>query len=309
MGNSRIPIVAILIILLSTFTNPVCAQTYSRATDYKTVNPFYDDTLTRPCCWVELDLLLNPIYISQFGGKFLLNGHRLFLGPTPRFYAVLPGTNPFTGRDPYNPISNIVEIEDQSNAAYFDFTVGFLRKSKSTFLNHSRFMVGLTHDKLETGSDNIYYKFPSGGMELTALFDHNFAYKLSDLDFKLVNLIFNVDWQAGLFASLAPIYADMTWSDSTIKSASDAGYIWQEKNPYLGGWGWITSANIEIGGVLSKKHFLKHIAFTVGTRLVMEGLYTSTQVLVNGEAGFRLKVNNYGIFFAGPVINFKYLIF
>jgi hypothetical protein len=138
------------------------------------------------------------------------------------------------------------------------------------------------------------------------MLDKNITHKLSDLDFKLVNLIFSFNVQAGLFASLAKIQTHIAWEGDTIRSASNAR--WQFPNPHSG-WGWLASANFEVGGLLCHSCSLKHFGITVGARTMVEGLYTSSDVLLNGKPGYRLKVQNYGIFMAGPVINIKYINF
>ena len=79
--------------------------------------------------WAELDLMLNPIYISQFGSHYKLNGHRLSVNPTPKFYAVQPGQL---------PLSNLEEILDQSNAAYLFFRLDYLNKNSSEILHNLR---------------------------------------------------------------------------------------------------------------------------------------------------------------------------
>lgn len=303
-------IISLLIILIN--FSPAIAQNNS-VPDEVSTRTFYD-TLRNQRWWFEVDLLLNPIYISQLSSKYSLNGHRLSVRPGPRFYGVLPTQIAF---------SDFGETADQSNAIYFHCGPWF-DKSALTFLHNTRFVFGVTHDKLETGSSSIYYKFPDGGTELTVMLDKNIPDILPDLDFKSVNLIFNFNVQAGLFASVAGVKANMKFSDTTIESVSNSRWQW----PVPGnGWGWLVSTNAEVGGVLCHEYFIsqkftancwlgkglfgffKHIGFTVGARVMVEGLNSSTDVTVQGVSGYRLKASNYGLFFTGPVINLKYIKF
>ena len=176
-----------------------------------------------------------------------------------------------------------------------------------------RLIFGITHDKLETSSPDVFYKFPSGGTQLTFLLDKNLNTLIKgvfkELDFETVNLIFNFDVSAGFFMGLANVYADIRTPDSTIKSEKAADYIWQDDKPGINVWGWQVATSFEVGGVLGRKHIWKHLGITVGAKTMFEGLYTGTDVLVNNVPGYRLRMCNYGLFFVGPVLNIKILNF
>ncbi|HMH35133.1 MAG TPA: hypothetical protein VK543_18985 [Puia sp.] len=292
-----------------------CISTDSFGQPYP--DKYYDDTLMQHRIWLDLSLMLNPIYSFNLSSKYILNGHKLKnLNPTPTFYAVQPGKNPFSG---------LGEIADQANAFYISFRLP--KWADSGVFSKMNLFVGITHDKLQTISSNVIYHFRDGGTELTLGLDKNITAPFSKhIDFKEVNLLFNIDIQAGLFLSLANAYTNITLEDTVIKSATDDSYLWQLKDPYLGGWGWLFSGKFEIGGVLCHKYlfstrftkssvggwfygWLRHVAVTVGFKTMVEGLYTSPQVKVNGIPGSRLKVNNYGFFFVGPIFTFKYLNF
>lgn len=304
MNFMRPCVPALSIVLLSSYWNVVTAQApanapyYSEATGYKTVNTeHYDSVLMNQHWWVELDLLLNPLYVSQFSSQYILNGQRLPAKPVPHFYALQPTQSLF---------SSIGEVLDQSNAIYVNFRAPWLERSKWAILHHTYIMVGITHDKLETGSQTVYYKYNDGGTELTLMLNKNITHRLSDLDFKLVNLLFSFNIQAGVFASLARVQTHMAWKEDTIQSANHSR--WQFPNP-RDGWGWLVSSNFEVGGMICRSCSLKHFGITAGARGMVEGLYSSDKVLVNGEPGYRLKMRNYGVFIAGPVINLKYINF
>ncbi|HUB61121.1 MAG TPA: hypothetical protein VL978_10485 [Puia sp.] len=281
------------------------------------INKYYDDTLMHQQWWIDVELLQTPIYISQFGGKYVLHGCRLPIGHPPRFYAVLPGTNPFSSANPFNLWADITEIEDQSNAAYINFHLKQLNRSRIKFLHDMTVMTGITHDKLETGSATTYYKFPDGGMELTAMLNKRFFNGISNVDLRRLNLLFNFDVQAGLFASLSTIRANMAMpqkkspQDSIYISTTWDGYWWQEKRFFVPGWGWLAGANAGIGGMLSHKNkWLRHCGLALSARVRAEGLYTAPEVIVSNETGYsKLHVANYGVFFAGPILCLKYVQF
>jgi hypothetical protein len=280
----------------------------------KTNNPFYDKLMNQHW-WVEVDFLLNPIYIAQFESKYRLNGKPISLGPSPRFYGTLPSQVPF---------SDINETADQSNAIYFNFPLPPFMRANSGLFHTMRFVLGVVHDKIQTSSAATFYKFKEGGTEVAFMLDKNVSSILKGLDFKLINLIFNLNVQAGVFFSASNIYAHITTPDTVIKSEDSVRWFFQHKDPYLGGWGWLTSFNAEVGGVLCHSYFIsekftstgfgkamfnvfKHVGVTVGAKIMFEALYTNTHVTVNGVPGSKLKVGNYGIFFAGPILSIKYI--
>ena len=246
--------------------------------------------LSNQAIWIELDCLVNPIYISQFSGQYKLNGKKLHINPKPRFYAVQPGQVPF---------SSFNEILDQSNAGYLNIRLKRLERSRFSLLRNTRLIVGITHHKLQTGSDTVHYKYDDGGTELTFMLDKNLTEEISKLNFDKIGLVFSVNMQVGFFLSVAKIRTEIRVPGQTILSTNTKR--WQLPNPNTG-WGMMASANLEIGKIFGR------FAFTVGSKLMMEGLYSSDKVTVNDVPGYTLKVSNYGIFFSGPVLNLKYLI-
>ena len=243
--------------------------------------------------WIELDAIMNPIYVTQFSTHYKLNGQLLHVSILPRFYAVTPAQLPF---------GNLNEILDQSNAAYLNFRMLFLDHSPISWLHNTRLVIGATHDKLQTGSDSIHYKYDDGGTEFSVMLEKHFFNSLSDLDFNKAGLIFSFNVQYGLFLSLAQIKSNMSWKDTTITQEDTHRWIWGESKPYIGGWGWLVGSNVEIGRAFG------FFVVTLGSKFMTEGLYSSDKVIVNNVAGNRLRVNNYGLFFAGPMINLKFLI-
>jgi hypothetical protein len=277
---------------------PTTGQKYWK---YPEPNSFYDDTLMHQRFWVEVDLDLDPIYSFQFSSRFRYGGHVLNnLKPLPRFYVVQPGTTPLSG---------VNEIADQSNAIYANIRLFGPNATDKPILNNLTFIVGITHDKLQTNDSLVQYHFPNGGMEFTFMLDKNVTFLLRDWDFKMVDLMCDFDLRAGFFISGSTIQTYIRMPDTVIQSVDFKGYVWQERNPYLGGMGWQVSGNFEVGGIPFHCGWGYHWAFTVGVRTLMEGLYTSPQVQLNNEAPRRLSIDNYGLFFVGPNVNIKYLIF
>jgi len=243
--------------------------------------------------WIEVDAIMNPIYITQFSSHYTLNGRRLDVGLLPRFYAVTPAQLPF---------GNLKDIFDQSNAAYANFRMLFLDRSPFCWFHNTRLVVGVTHDKLQTGSDSIHYKYDDGGTEFTVMLQKQFFSNLSDLDFSKAGLIFSANVQYGLFMSLAQIKAHMTWKDTVITQEDNHRWVLSETHPYIGGWGWLVGTNLEFGRAFG------WFVLTLGSKFMVEGLYSQAKVIVNNVPGNRLKVSNYGLFFCGPTINLKILI-
>jgi hypothetical protein len=197
-----------------------------------------------------------------------------------------------------------------------------LENSNIGLLHHTRLIIGITHDKLQTGSSDVYYKYSNGGTEATVLLDKNISYNLSALDFKKVSLIFNWNVQAGLFASLAKVQSNIIWQGDTLKSTNDAR--WQFPNP-RSGWGGLIATNVEVGGFFCHDYFIsqdfsrnswlgqglfwffRRFGVTVGARILAEGLHSGTDVTVNGKSGYHLTANNYAAFFSGPILGIKWL--
>jgi hypothetical protein len=265
--------------------------------------------------WFEVNGILNPVYITQFTGKYRLNGHALQISPGPQFYAVTPSQTPF---------KNFNETFDQSNSVYVSLYMTFLENSALTILHHIRLMIGVTHDKLETDSSTIQYKYENGGTELTVMLQKNISYRLSSFDYKTAGVIFSMNVQAGAFLSVAKVTTKMQWANNSIYSV-DTNQRWQVPTPGHG-WGALQAENIEVGGVLCHDYFInrdftantcigkglfwffRRLAISVGAKFMVEYLHSADQVnasMVPGQVS-RLTVNNWGVFFAGPTLNLKW---
>ncbi|HTR28579.1 MAG TPA: hypothetical protein VMH27_04885 [Puia sp.] len=272
--------------------------------------------------WVEIETLLNPIYITQHSSSYRLNHQILPIHPTPRFYALQTGQNAFLGSSPFSILNDLQTTFDQSNSYFGSVKLWFLDSSQCHLLRETRFIVGITHDKLQTSSPEVKFHYDNGGTELTFLLEKTLSKKLSDLDFGRTNLIFRLNFQAGILFALATVSDSMVYKGMLIEQADNNRLQFPGFNR---GWGWQTGINFELGGVICHTYFIshnftnnssighglfwffKHLAFCTGARLMAEELYSSPEVLVDGKGGYRLKVNNFGIFFCGPVVHFKWL--
>src|SRR6266702_4735278 len=160
-------------ILLNAYMNPAFSQFDSSARLHSAMKSYLRDTqivsryyrMYEQFFSFQWDLLLNPVYITQISSKFKLNGRRLDITPTPRFYALLPGQNALLGNT----------ITDEAGCYYLSFRMPLLENSNIGFLHHTRLIVGITHDKLQTGSSEVYYKYSNGGTEAIIMFDKNIS--------------------------------------------------------------------------------------------------------------------------------------
>ncbi|MES1159571.1 MAG: hypothetical protein ABUM51_02345 [Bacteroidota bacterium] len=257
----------------------------------------------------QWDLLMNPIYITQISGKYKLNGKPLNITPRPQFYSLMPGQNGLLGST----------ITDEAGCYYFSFRMPWFEKSSIGFLHNTRLIFGFTHDKLQTGSDEVYYKYTDGGTEATLMLDKNLTPNISALNYNRLRLIFSWNAQAGVFASVAKIRTHMIWQGDTILAVNDNRY--QLPNP-RSGWGGIVASNVEVGVPLCYRFlfcqsftntfvgkklfwFFRRIGLTVGARVMVEYLHSGTDVTVNGKSGYHLTANNFAASFSGPIIGLK----
>lgn len=273
---------------------------------------------------VEGDALLNPIYVFQASSGYRLNKTPYPLTPVPKFYALQTGQNAFLGSTPFSIISDFNQIGDQANAGYVSIRLWFLDHTASSFFHDMRFKVGITHDKMQTNAPNVTYGYDDGGTEITFLLEKQVFKKLSDLDLRAANLMLNIKVQAGILFPIATVkpFVQNAAGDTIIRPVSDNR--WQSMS-FHNGWGWQTGLKVDIGGVLCHEFFIcrrftencpvghalfwffRRLALTVGARFMMEELYSKPQVLYYGQAGYQLKVDNYSVFFSGPVISFRWL--
>jgi hypothetical protein len=279
--------------------------------------------LSKDLFTIEGDALLNPIYVFQASSGYRLNNTPYPLTPAPKFYALQTGQNAFLGSTPFSIISDFNQIGDQANAGYASIRLWFVHDTTSFFYN-MRFKAGITHDKMQTNAPNVTYGYDDGGTELTFLLEKQVFKKLSDFDLRVANLMMNLNVQAGIFFPLAavkPVVVD-PGSDTIIRPLSNDR--WQSIS-FHNGWGWQTGLKVDIGGVLCHEFFIcrgftgncpvghalfwffRRLAFTVGSRFMMEELYSKPQILYYGHSGYRLKTDNYSVFFSGPVISFRWL--
>ncbi|HXB34177.1 MAG TPA: hypothetical protein VNV35_12175 [Puia sp.] len=265
--------------------------------------------LDQQLVYVQWDILMNPIYFTQITGNYRLNGQPQNITPRPKFYALLPGQSALLGS----------AITDEAGCYYASFRICAFDHSHLKFFQNMRLIVGATHDKLQTGSNTVYYKYTNGGTEATALLEKNLSPKITRLNYSRLRLIFNWNAQAGLFASLAKIQTNMIWKGDTIVGINNNRL--QFPNP-RSGWGGIAASNIEVGVPLcgttriepasnstwaGKTLFrvFRHVALTVGSRLLLEYLHGGTDVSVNGMTGYHLTHNNFAFAFCGPILGVR----
>jgi hypothetical protein len=272
--------------------------------------------------WGEIETLLNPIYIFQHSSSYKLNNEIIPVTPTPRFYSLQTGQNAFLGSSPFSIVSDLHQTFDQANSYFGSVKLWFWDSSDCHPLRDLRFVIGVTHDKLQTSSSAVKYRYDNGGTELTLMLEKCLSKKLSDLDFGSTNLIFRINFQAGILLALATVDDSMVYKGELIQETSSSRLQFPGFNR---GWGWQTGFNAEIGGAICHSYFIstrftrdccighglfwffKHLAFCTGARIMAEELYSSPQSLVDGKGGYRLKVNNFGVFFCGPTVQFKWL--
>jgi hypothetical protein len=276
--------------------------------------------------YFEVNLLLNPVYVIQASSKFRLNGHRLPFPKAyrPKFYSTQPWQNAF---------SSIGEIADQANSLYGSFYLAFLERSKTTFLHNIRLVVGATHEKMEADSPAVVdYRYKDGGTEATVMLEKNIAYKLSNRQYKETGIIFGVNAQAGFFESVAKARTIINY-DGYHMYSTDTNQRWQWPSP-RNGWGWVAGLNMEVGGLVCHDFFIsndfsrncwlgkglfwffRRFGVSVASKIAIDGLYSADGVIVNGvpangviakATGNRLRGDNYSLFFAGPLINVKWI--
>lgn len=268
--------------------------------------------------YAEVNLLLNPVYVWQFSGRYRLNGHKLDIPKVyaPRFYSTQPWQKAF---------SDVGEIADQANSAYGSIYLKFLEKSSHPFLHHIRLVIGATHEKLEADSGAVQYSYRDGGTEATIMLEKNVAWRLSTKQYQSNGILFGINAQAGVFGSAAKVRTRIDYNGYHINSV-DTGR-WQWPSP-RNGWGWLAGMNVEVGGLLCHDEFInksfstdcwlgrglfwffRRMGVTVGTKLMFIGLNSADGVNVSGIPGVtsgRLRMSNYSLFLTGPVINLKWI--
>jgi hypothetical protein len=283
----------------------------------QTSNDYQPFPLRQTPFYFELNLLLNPIYVAQFSSHFRLNGHPLFIPKAyrPKFYSTQPWQNAF---------SSVEEIADQGNSLYGSFYLTFLENSAIPLLHHIRLVVGATHEKMESDSGVVEYGYRNGATEATFMLEKNIAYRLSNRQYQTTGIIFGINAQAGFYESVAKVTTVIHYNGYNIVSY-DTLQRWQWPST-RNGWGWMAGVNMEVGGILCHdyficQHFTDHSCFakacfwflrrfgvSLSTKLMVDGLYSADGVYVNGGPGAnRFRINNYSLFLAGPVINFKWV--
>lgn len=135
-------------------------------------------------------LLMNPIYATQITSRYKLNGVPKNIQPRPKFYALVPGQNAFLGS----------AFTDEANNYYASFRMPWFERSRMALLHNVRLIFGFTHDKLQTNSDEEYYKYGDGGTQVTLMLEKNLTPDNSWDNYRRFRLIFNWNVQAGLFA-------------------------------------------------------------------------------------------------------------
>jgi hypothetical protein len=283
----------------------------------QTSNDYQPFPLRQTPVYFEVNLLLNPVYIAQVSSKFRLNGHRLPIPQAyrPKFYSTQPWQNAF---------SSVDEIADQANSAYASIYMTFLENSAIPLLHHIRLVVGATHEKMESDSNQVvYYGYKDGGTEATVMLEKNIAYRLSNRQYQSTGIIFGINAQAGFFESVAKVRTIINYKGYNIFS-TDTNQRWQWPSP-RNGWGWVAGVNMEVGGVLCHDYFLckdftehcclgkglfwffRRFGISISSKIMAGGLYSADGVIANGAPGNRLRINNYSLFFAGPLINIKWV--
>jgi hypothetical protein len=283
----------------------------------QTSNDYQPFPLRQTPAYFEVNLLLNPIYVAQVSSKFRLNGHRLPIPQAyrPKFYSTQPWQNAF---------SSIGEIADQANSAYGSFYLTFLENSAIPLFHHIRLVVGATHEKMESDSGSVvYYGYKDGGTEATVILEKNIAYRLSNRQYQSTGIIFGINAQAGFFESVAKDRTIINYKGYNIIS-TDTNQRWQWPSP-RNGWGWVAGVNMEVGGLVCHDYlfcrdfsqncwlgkglfwFFRRFGITLASKIMIDGLYSADGVIANGVPGNRLRINNYSLFLAGPLINIKWV--
>ena len=286
--------------------------------------------------YVEVNTMLNPVYIFQFSGKFRLDGHRLPIVKAyrPKFYATQPFQSAF---------SDLGETADQANSLYGSFYLTFLENSAIPFFHHIRFVFGATHEKLEGDSSQVVntskmvdYRYYDGGTEATFLLEKNIAYRLSTRQYQTTGIIFGINVQAGFFESVAKARTSIGWNGDVIKSINTNRWQWPSPR---NGWGWMAGGTFEVGGLICHDYlfcpgfsrncflgrwmfaFCRRVGVSLATRLAVMELNSADGVeIIGGTTGpglpgvardkvsqGRLRINNYSLFFAGPILNLRWM--
>ena len=286
--------------------------------------------------YVEVNSMLNPVYIAQFSSKFRLNGHRLPIlkAYRPKFYATQPFQSAF---------SNLGETADQANSLYGSFYLTFLENSAIPFFHHIRFVFGATHEKMEGDSSQpvntgkmVDYRYYDGGTEATFLLEKNITYRISTRQYQTTGIIFGINMQAGFFESVAKARTSIGYNGDVIKSLNLDRWQWPSPQ---NGWGWMAGTTIEVGGLVCHDNlfgnhfsqdcflgrwlftFFRRVGVSLATKLAVMELNSADGVeIIGGTTGpglpgvargkvsqGRLRINNYSLFFAGPILNLRWM--
>ncbi len=303
-------------IFVYAFHNTASGQTHLVLPD-QTSNDYQPFPLRQTPVYFEVNLLLNPVYVAQFSSSFRLNGKPLPIPKAyqPRFYSTQPWQNAF---------SSVEEIADQANTLYGSFYLTFLENSAIPLLHHIRLVLGATHEKLETDSTAVVnYGYWNGGTEATLMLEKNIAYRLSNRQYQSAGIIFGINAQVGFFESVAKVTTIINYKGYNIMS-TDTNQRWQWPSP-RNGWGWMAGLNMEVGGIVCHDYFIcrkftencclgkglfwffRRFGISLASKIMIDGLYSADGVIYNGMPGNRLRIDNYSLFFAGPLINIKWV--
>src|SRR5258708_4263871 len=133
------------------YTTPAAGQPHPILPD-QTSNDYQPFPLRQTPFYFEVNLILNPVYVLQFSGRYRLNGQKLNIPKAynPRFYSTQPFQKAF---------SDIGETADQANSAYGSFYLTFLENSAIPLFHHIRLVVRATHEKLAGDSNTVKYRY------------------------------------------------------------------------------------------------------------------------------------------------------
>jgi hypothetical protein len=179
---------------------------------------------------VELNLILQPVYVAQFSSHYRLNGKELNIPKVynPHFYSTQPFQTPF---------GSIGETADQANSLYGSFYLTFLEKSAIPLFHHVRFVFGATHEKLESDSAAVNYRYADGGTEATLMLEKNIAYRLSNRQYQSNGIIFGINAQAGIFGSVAKVRTKINYNGYIINRYQPLAIPQLSKWLGFAGWG------------------------------------------------------------------------
>lgn len=325
MRNKSTPIAALFLLVTGLYGIAATAQPHPILPG-QTSNDDQPFPLRQTPVYFEVNLLLNPVYVAQVSSKFRLNGHRLPIPQAyrPKFYSTQPWQKAF---------SSIEEIQDQANSAYASIRLAFLENSSIPFLHHIRLVVGATHEKMQGDSAaTVDYRYKDGGTEATVMLEKNITYRLSNRQYQSTGIIFGINAQAGFFESVAKVRTIINYNGYTIIS-NDTNQRWQWPSP-RNGWGWIAGLDMEVGGLVCHDYFIsrdftqnccigrglfwffRRFGITLASKIMIDGLYSADGVTarlppgneaIANASGNRLRINNYSLFLAGPLINIKWI--